>query len=386
HERSQTAMKPTIEVLLLLSGLRIGGAEKQALLLAKHAHLCNLCCTLASTLSPDASVMVDGSGNVLHEAEAQGLRTATLDARAVVSPGAAARYLDLLRSLKPQVVYTYGSRADLIARPLTRFGGHPILINSIRSVDRTRTPLKVTWDRWSSGLVDMWVSNTHAGKELYVARERIPAQKIRVIPNGIMPVDLPPASSAGAIRAEWGIPEGGLVIGTVANLRAMKGHGDLIDSLPLILRDVPEVYLVLVGDGPERAALEQHAQLRGVEQHVVFAGHSRDVFGALAGMDIFVLASHFEGLPNALMEAMMARRPCISTDVGDAAVLLDHGRCGTIVPPKDSAAIAQAVLDLLHDPERAERMAAGARQRMLYDYSPEKMVERVYELVSELLL
>jgi glycosyltransferase involved in cell wall biosynthesis len=137
----------------------------------------------------------------------------------------------------------------------------------------------------------------------------------------------------------------------------------LLDAMAALARSHPEARLTLVGDGPDRAALEARAAELGLENRVTFAGY-RDQDGvaeALAGSDIFVLPSFAEGLPVVLMEALAARCAVVATRIAGIPELVRHGETGLLVPPGEAAALAQAVAQLLDDPALRARLAEAGR-------------------------
>jgi glycosyltransferase involved in cell wall biosynthesis len=181
---------------------------------------------------------------------------------------------------------------------------------------------------------------------------------VQVIYDGV------PAPTPPPIRAPR--PEG-FVLGCVGRLDQVKGHDIAVRALP----GLPEVRLVIVGSGPERAALLQLARDLGVADRVSLNGWSGDVGTQLAGFDVFCHPSRYEGLGLALVEAMAAGLPCVASEVGGVPEVL--GRCGVLVPPEDPAALALAVRQLRVDPAHRTRLGARARRRALAVFSTERM-------------
>jgi glycosyltransferase involved in cell wall biosynthesis len=200
----------------------------------------------------------------------------------------------------------------------------------------------------------------------------VPAERITVIPNG---VDVTRFEQPGIDRAAIGL-NGGPVVGSVGCLAPRKDYSTLLDSMALLAsRGVP-FRLLLVGDGPEREMLEQRAGELGLAPFVTFLGERPDVHRLLPLMDVFVLSSREEGIPNALLEAMASARPSVATAVGGTPEVLDHGRTGWIVPPRQPAALAAALEDALTRPDEARRRGEAARQAVIDGMSIETMVRR----------
>jgi len=211
------------------------------------------------------------------------------------------------------------------------------------------------------------VANSRAAAA-QVVREGVDPHAVTVIPNGIDVAGYPPAP-ARAVRR---------VITTVANLRAEKGHDVLLRAAATVRRQIPDVVFQIVGDGPMRVTLAAEARALGVGDAVRFLGHREDVPAVLQASDLFVLPSRTEAFPNGVVEAMAARLPVIATDVGGIPELVEHDRTGILVPAGDADALASALLGLLHDGARADRLAAAARQTVASRYSFERMV-RAFE-------
>jgi glycosyltransferase involved in cell wall biosynthesis len=148
----------------------------------------------------------------------------------------------------------------------------------------------------------------------------------------------------------------------------------LLDSLACAVSingSKPDLHALLVGDGPERAALEKQVQSLGLEARVTFAGSHADIRPFLEAADLFVLPSEAEGISNALLEAMSAGITCLATPVGGSSEVLDRGQCGVLLPLNDPFAWGQAFVELGNDLQRRELLGAAARQRILshYDFS-----------------
>jgi glycosyltransferase involved in cell wall biosynthesis len=168
---------------------------------------------------------------------------------------------------------------------------------------------------------------------------------------------------------------------TPARLDEQKGH-------PVLLRaaaELPEVEFVLAGEGPERGSLEALATELGIVERVRFLGYRDDIPRLLAACDIFALPSLYEGSSLAVLEAMAARRPVVSSAIGGTDELIDDGADGLLVAPGDAAALAAALRRLLDDPGLRESFAARARERVERDFTPAAMVRRVEAIYAELL-
>ncbi|MGH8713138.1 MAG: glycosyltransferase family 4 protein [Casimicrobiaceae bacterium] len=226
---------------------------------------------------------------------------------------------------------------------------------------------------------------TRAAAHIVTTGETIRAQLIRdvgvsparisSIPTGIDPANFAPADREGARRA-LGLPAGVPLIGVVATLRSWKGHRILVDALPLLAHR--DAHLIIVGDGPQRDALHAQVATLGLTQRVRFAGNQHDVARWLAALDVFALPSYAnEGVPQALLQAMLVALPCVTTDAGaiGEAAIADH--TAIVVAKQNPVALAAGIDRVLRDPVLARRIAAAGRERALSRFSLAAMLDRM---------
>jgi glycosyltransferase involved in cell wall biosynthesis len=222
----------------------------------------------------------------------------------------------------------------------------------------------------------------HVAVSRYVAsrlrdRFHVPPGKIVVIPNAATGS----ATASPAPRSQLAHGDTGPVVLTVARLDGQKGIVHLLDAVAA----VPQASFAIAGDGPNRAALEERAAVLGVTDRVRFLGHRHDVAALLAAADLFVLPSLYEGLPLAVLEAMVSGVPVIATAIGGTDEVVRDGETGTLVPPADASALAAAIVGALSDRERASRLALAARSLVAREYSVASMIGSVSRLYDELL-
>jgi L-malate glycosyltransferase len=185
------------------------------------------------------------------------------------------------------------------------------------------------------------------------------------------------------VRAELGIDADTLVVGTVANLRPQKGYPDLLHAAREVIDKVPDVRFVAVGQGPQEEELRDlHARL-GLGDRFQILGYRADAVRVMAACDVFVLASHWEGLGVAVMEALGLGLPVVVTEVGGIPEVVDDGREGLLVPPKQPHELAAALVEVLTDDERRRQMASAAAKRG-EECSIENAVWRTEALYREL--
>lgn len=196
---------------------------------------------------------------------------------------------------------------------------------------------------------------------------------VEVIHNGIDPGSPPTLTARAAARERLGIPEGALLVGTVARLDLVKRLDVLIAAFAGVHARVPGSRLVIVGDGPERARLEALAEATGVAPAVSFAGMRDDAREVLVGFDVYVNSSASEGVSLTILEAMAASRPVVATRVGGTPEVMADGRTGVLVPANAPDEIADAVIGLWRDAARRRALGEEAREAVVSRFSLDRM-------------
>jgi glycosyltransferase involved in cell wall biosynthesis len=219
------------------------------------------------------------------------------------------------------------------------------------------------------------------------ARTRaINLNKIIVMPNGIPLEQFKPLSIAKcqALRRRWRIPLDSPVIGTITRFHEEKGNCYLIDAATEIVKVLPNVRFMLVGDGPLLDKLQKSARRLGIEKNVIFAGFQSNVAKMLSIFDLKVIASIAEGHPQVLLEAMAMGKPIVATRAGGVKEILKDRKTGLIVPPRDPHKLAEKIIYLLQNEQFRIRIGALAHEESRrYSLSLSvKRLEKVYKIVK----
>jgi glycosyltransferase involved in cell wall biosynthesis len=231
--------------------------------------------------------------------------------------------------------------------------------------------------RFSSSVVS--VSQTlgrHLARDLWIRPSRIVT-----IPNGVRPVPIIQSS----LREELQLGNSDQLVVAVGNLYPVKGHAYLLEALALLATRCPGLHVAVAGRGEREEALRARAHELHVSDRFHLLGLRADIGNVLAGTDVFVLPSLSEGVPLALLEAMLAGRPVVASAVGEVSTVLDGGRAGVLVPPGDPAALANAIADLLSEPARARALGTAARARATAAYSFDAMMDSYLGLYTRAL-
>lgn len=246
----------------------------------------------------------------------------------------------------------------------------PVRVGSRREIVADKSTAQLAAQRAAYTCAHAVVANARA-VAAQLRREGVSTHRITVVPNGL------DVEAYAGVRRERPLRH----LTMVANLRPGKGQDVLLTALPRVLASHPEVRVSIVGDGPMRAELEQQARAFGLTPAVTFHGHADNVAALLAETDVFALPSDSEAFPNALLEAMAAGVPAVASSVGGIVEVIEHGRTGLCVPPRDPAALASALLQMLDAPDTARAMGRAAREAVAARFSFDGMVgafERLY--------
>jgi glycosyltransferase involved in cell wall biosynthesis len=247
-------------------------------------------------------------------------------------------------------------------------------------------PVYQGWaDRLLARLAHRAIAVSGSTREFLIRERHVPEARVRLIWNGV-PLDefAPlPAAAGAAVRAELGMPQDSLLVGSIGRLSEQKGHRYLLEAARIVLERNPRVRFLVVGDGDLAAPLREQATRLGISGAVTFAGHRADVPAVLAAVDLLCISSTYEGTPLTLFEAMASAKAIVSTAVDGCREVVDDGETGLLVPPRDPAALAQALDRVLGDRSLRERLAMGACQASRrYDIGETvREMERVYDEV-----
>jgi len=213
----------------------------------------------------------------------------------------------------------------------------------------------------------------------HMVAEGFPADRIHVHYNGIHPGERPNAFQRHSARRALGIADSAFLVGTVGRLDSVKNLPLFLDAHARATANRDDIRAVIVGEGPERAALEQRAAELGIRDSVIFAGYRQDVRFLMSAFDVYVNSSEYEGVSLTILEAMTSAVPVIATPVGGNPEVVVHGETGLLVPG-NAAALSQAILELSRDPVRRRSLGDAARWRVIRHFSIARMVDEYARL------
>ncbi len=320
----------------------------------------------------------DPRRSVVPRLQSAGIPVRFLEARrARQFPWVVQRLARMLRLDRPEVLQSFLFHANLVGRVAGRLAGVPVVLSGIRVAERA-CRWHLWLDRWTQRLADRYVCVSRSVARFTASQACIPARKLVVIANGVDVNRF--AGATAADLAEAGVARGRRVVVCVGRLARQKGCEWLIQSAPTWLGRLPECDLLLVGDGPMRPALERGVAQLGLAGRVHFAGFREDVPELLAASRLLVLPSRWEGMANALLEAMAAGLPIVASRVEGVEELLGAGTEEQTVDFGDTEALSARIVQLLRQPQRASELGAGNRARAAQQFDLPSMIRAYADL------
>jgi glycosyltransferase involved in cell wall biosynthesis len=372
-----------VHVLTLVDHLvTTGGAERLALEIATRLAPERFRSTLCASRFEVAPTMGNDERQVLERVRQADIGFLPLGRQGRVDLWPWRRLAAYVRRERVDVLHAHMFGSNVWGTLVGRLARVPIVIAHEHTWSFEGEPLRRVLDRELIGrFSDAFIAVSRADQRKMIEIERIPAERIRFIPNGIAPT----APAAGRdLRAELGVGSGPL-IGAIGTLRAQKAYDVLIRAAAPLREKHPGLHVVIAGGGPERERLDALIGELGLSDVVLMLGRRLDVPNILAELDVAVCASNFEGSPLAVMEYMEAGLPIVATRVGGVPDLIDDGVHGLLVQPGEPLELAGAIDELLRDRPRAAALGARARERRRREFDLDVMVHNMEALYEELL-
>jgi glycosyltransferase involved in cell wall biosynthesis len=300
----------------------------------------------------------------------------------------------LIRKGRYHIVHTHSSKAGVLGRIAATLAGTPIVVHTLHSlVFHDYQPWLVNRLWWvvkklCAPMTDHFISVSSVISQKAIAAGIGPPDKFTTIYSG-MELDwfLNSTVDPAAVRREFGIPEDAPVVGKIARLFNLKGHDQLLDAAPEVVRRHPNVRFFLVGDGLLYEHLRTRAREAGILDNFVFAGliPRERIPEMIAGMDVVVHTSLREGLARVLPQALAMGKPCVSFDIDGAPEVVIPGETGYLVKPGDDRGLADAISKLLADQQLRTRLGEAGRHRVDPAFRAETMVEQIASVYQLLL-
>lgn len=374
----------TLRVVHVIGSFHQGGSERQAVQLVRLLHGAGRCQVTVACLDPRGPLRaeLDSLSVPVHA-----FPLTSFHDRSTIRQ--TQRFVAMLRALEADVVQTHDYYTNLFGMVSASLAGTAVRIASLREISGVRTRAQSQLERVAFILAHAVVVNGEAVRR-HAIKVGIPPTKIALVHNAMAASRVAPSSngSRAAALALLKMPPDtpARVITIVANMEhAVKDQRTFLRAAQKIRAADPEAVFVLAGDGKLRPSLQAFAAELGIRENTYFLGSCRTIGDLLAVSNMAVLSSSAEGFSNAILEYMAAGLPVVATHVGGAGEAIVESETGYLVPPGDADAMADRILRLLRDPNRAREMGARGRARALARYSTDALLERTEHLYARLL-
>ncbi len=367
-------MKSPQTILYLSTSSGPGGAER-------------VISNLASSLDPSryrTILCLFRPGWIQERSESRGVCTYIIPTHGMADWRWGVKFKQLLRQEQVDLIHAHEFDANVQGALAAALSGIPFVA--------TVHGKNYFWEKLRRRVAYRWVSRratmvavSENLKQFIVEKVGVSPDRIRVVYNGVDALPYCEASDVELCRRELGLPEGDRIVGVVGNLYPVKGHQYLINAIPSILGKCPNTSFVFAGRGELETKLKEQVHRLGLDKRVHFLGLRQDIPRILALLDVFVLPSLSEGLSMAILEAMIAGKPVVATQVGGNPELVLDGETGVLVPPRDSQALALSVTTLLTNKQQAVQFSEKGKRRAEGQFSLGTMVRAYQSLYDECL-
>ena len=365
-----------MRILFLSTSMGMGGADSQLIAAAQE---------LRTRGHEIRIVSLTALGPMGEQARQLGLPTESLEMRrGIPDIRGLLRLSRMVRAWRPDVVHSHMVHANLMARALKVMAPVPVLISTIHNIYEGGALLMAGY-RWTNGLVDRMTIISEAAAERFIRERIVPADLLRVVPNGVDPEPLRqvPAEASDQIRATLGLGREFAWL-AVGRFELAKDYPNMLRAFAKVRERQPQAVLLLVGKGSLQPEIEALARTLELGSAVRFVGVRSDVPAVVSAADGYVMSSAWEGMPMVLLEAAAGGLPIVTTRVGGNQEAVLDGETGFLVPPRDPEPLAGAMLRLMSLSE-AERRALGERGRehVRLRYGLSRVADRWEELYRE---
>ena len=332
----------------------------------------------------DVSIVSLSPGSAVRKLQKAGFEVTVIDEPDDVI--ATATLAAHLADARPDVVHNHMFRAEIVGTKAVialATAGHrrPWVVSTVHS-SRVRAPEDLEQLRRLTPSMDRLIVVSKAIDRKVVEEGRQGAKRV-LIYNGVDLERYDHQEPCCTLREEYGMAPDSPIVGVVGRLELEKGHPTLLEAWPMVLEQVPNAYLLIVGEGSRQDALRQIAREQGIAHHVIFTGRRDDIPAITAALDVAVLPSYREAQGLTILEAMAMSRPVVASNVGGIPEMVEDGVTGLLVPPHNPPALAAALTRILIDHPFADTLARAGHDLVHDRFCVQLMVNAVQELYDE---
>ncbi|HTG81067.1 MAG TPA: glycosyltransferase [Geobacteraceae bacterium] len=371
-------MSEPITVLHLRASNFIGGPERQIIehfRRVDRARFRPILCSFAEN---------DGEDPYLEQVRRFDIEYRTISSRSGSDLRAIGELRQIIRRDNVRILCTHGYKPNVIGRLASWICGIPtVAISRGWTSESRKIRMYERLDKLFLHLADHVVAVSE-GQKRKIAALGVAGHRVTVIHNAIDLAAVPTAA-AESIHALWGIPDASLVVASAGRLSPEKNYAGLIDAARVVIAQRPATRFIVFGEGALRRVLESRIAACGLGGKFLLPGFRKDIHQLMTEVDIFVLPSFSEGLPNVILEAAAAKKPVVATAVGGTPEVVVDGETGFLVAPTDTERLASCILRLVDDPQLRESMGTAGYAYVNDNFTYEKQTKQYQELYETIL-
>jgi glycosyltransferase involved in cell wall biosynthesis len=362
-----------------LSGQMLGGGQRSLLLLLERLDRKKFMPFLACS----------SGGGFIEKAEKLDVETTLIKMRRIKnlnvfsSAATVFKFKELIKKKDIDLIHTDSPRQAFYAGRAAKVTETPLIWHV-----RVSTPEKRSFEKYLFNHAHKVIAVSKAASQRFDGFA-LAQEKVVVIHNGVDLTEFVPHQPDRRVKEEFNIQKGEILVGTLGQLIPGKGQEVLLKAASLVLKQIPQVKFMIVGDGSHayRQKLEELSKDLGLSGTIVFTGFREDIPRIMNSLDIVVLPSttHLEGLSRVIIEAMASSKPVIATNSGGNPEAVEDGATGLLVPPEDPNRLAESILKLIKDEKKRKQMGEAGRKRAEKLFNIEKNVFRIEKVYEELL-
>jgi len=372
-----------LNLMFICSSSLLGGVETHILIFAKRLDKKRF----------NLNIVCPSEGNLTSEMRRLDIKPTIIDVRKKSNFRAIPQLIRIMKAQNIDIVQTYGLRAMFfghlaakLAKVKVTVSDVQILLRARHKINRFKAMLSFIINKSLSIFTDKIIAASDAIKRDLVAYGHINPQKIVTIYNAIDLYNFKTSQSSNRIKEELKIGLDSCVVGIVARLVPEKAIDVFIKAALKVVNKIPQTTFLIVGDGPLRGILEGLVSKLGLRPNFIFTGFRTDVPNLISVFDVGVLSSIFEGFGYVILEYMAQGKPVVATGVGGIPEIVEDKETGLLVPAGNPELLAEAIISLLQDKDKAREMGLAGRAMVKLKFSAEKMVEefeRLYLLFAQ---